>query len=96
MRSRSFFVFPGRHWTTTCASKIWKKAILHRKNAYFFKTQRGAEVGDIYMSLIRTAELSGISPFNYLCALMLNTERVIARPHDWLPWNYHLVLIPTV
>jgi hypothetical protein len=29
-----------------------KKAILHRKNALFYKTQNGADVGDIFMSLI--------------------------------------------
>jgi hypothetical protein len=28
-----------------------KRAILHRKNALFYKTQHGAFVGDIYMSL---------------------------------------------
>ena len=31
-----------------------KKAILHRKNAMFFKTANGAHVGDIFMSLIHT------------------------------------------
>jgi hypothetical protein len=31
-----------------------KKAILHRKNAMFYKTRRGARVGDIYMTLIHT------------------------------------------
>lgn len=29
-----------------------KKAILHRKNALFYKTDNGARVGDIFMSLI--------------------------------------------
>jgi hypothetical protein len=29
-----------------------KKVILHRKNAYFYKTQHGADVADLYMSLI--------------------------------------------
>ncbi|HEX9872391.1 MAG TPA: transposase, partial [Candidatus Tectomicrobia bacterium] len=33
-----------------------KKAILHRKNSLFFKTKNGAEVGDIYMSLIYTCQ----------------------------------------
>jgi len=34
--------------------RILKKAILHRKNALFYKTSRGAHVGDIFMSLIHT------------------------------------------
>ena len=32
-----------------------KKAILHRKNALFYKTRNGARVGDLFMSLIYTA-----------------------------------------
>ena len=65
-----------------------KKAILHRKNSYFYKTNNGASVGDIYMSLIHTAELAGTDPFQYLVALMRNPERVAQSPADWMPWNY--------
>jgi hypothetical protein len=36
-----------------------KKAILHRKNALFYKTQNGARVGDLFMSLIYTCQLNG-------------------------------------
>ena len=35
-----------------------KKAILHRKNALFYKTQNGARVGDLFMSLIYTCQLN--------------------------------------
>jgi transposase len=31
-----------------------KKAILHRKNALFYKTMNGARAGDLFMSLIHT------------------------------------------
>ena len=44
-----------------------KKAILHRKNALFYKTLNGAHVGDVFMSFIHTAELNDIKPFDYLC-----------------------------
>ena len=37
-----------------------KKAILHRKNSLFYKTRRGAEMGDPFMSLIHTCELNGV------------------------------------
>ena len=30
-----------------------KKAILHRKNSLFYKTQNGARIGDLFMSLIQ-------------------------------------------
>ena len=46
-----------------------KKAILHRKNALFYKTLNGARVGDIFMGLIYTAELNGVAPFDYLAPL---------------------------
>jgi hypothetical protein len=42
-----------------------KKAILHRKNSMFYKTRNGARIGDMYMSLIYTCELSGANA----CAL---------------------------
>src|SRR5262245_27846267 len=35
-----------------------KKAILHRKNALFYKTENGARVGDMFRSLIYTCELN--------------------------------------
>jgi hypothetical protein len=41
-----------------------KKAILNRKNALFYKTVNGAEVGDLFMSLIHTCELNGANPLN--------------------------------
>jgi len=36
----------------TCERAL-KKAVLNRKNAYFYRSKRGAEVGDLYMSLTR-------------------------------------------
>src|SRR5262245_53473514 len=43
-----------------------KQAILHRKNALFYKTQKGAHVGDLLMSLIYTCQLHEVNPFDYL------------------------------
>jgi transposase len=31
-----------------------KRAVLHRKNALFYRTLNGAQVGDLFMSLIHT------------------------------------------
>ena len=42
-----------------------KKAIMHRKNSLFYQTQNGADVGDLYMSLIHTCELNNVNPFDY-------------------------------
>jgi len=69
-----------------------KKAILHRKNSLFYKTQNGAWVGDIFMSLIHTAELSGANPFDYLCELQRHAGQVRENPQQWMPWNYRATL----
>src|SRR5512135_961626 len=65
-----------------------KKAILHRKNALFYKTRNGARVGDLFMSLIYTCELGGVNPFDYLTELERHAKEVAACPRDWMPWNY--------
>ena len=72
--------------------RILKKAILHRKNSYFFKTEHGAHVGDIFMSLIHTAELCGVQPFPYLVALLRYHEAAADDPAAWMPWNYQEAL----
>lgn len=69
-----------------------KKAILHRKNALFFKTRNGAQVGDMYMSLIHTCELCGANPFQYLNELLQHSDEVAANPAGWMPWTYQATL----
>ena len=54
---------PGAPLDNNICERALKKAILHRKNALFYKTLNGAQVGDLYMSLIHTAELNGVNPF---------------------------------
>jgi transposase len=65
-----------------------KKAILHRKNALFYKTRNGARVGDLFMSLIYTCQLNEANPFDYLTELQQHTEALAACPGRWMPWNY--------
>lgn len=65
-----------------------KKAILHRKNALFYKTQKGARVGDLFMSLIYTCQLNEANPFDYLTELQRHTDAIAACPERWMPWNY--------
>jgi transposase len=68
--------------------RMLKRAILHRKNSMFYKTCKGAKVGDIYMSLIHTCGLCRVNPFEYLQALQIHAHDVQARAALWLPWNY--------
>jgi hypothetical protein len=57
-----------------------KKAILHRKNALFYKTPNGARVGDLFMSLIYTCQLNGANPFDYMTQLQRHADLVAASP----------------
>jgi hypothetical protein len=61
----------------------------------FYKTRKGAEVGDIYMSLIHTCTLCRVNPFEYLQALQIHAHAVQARPALWLPWNFREQLAST-
>ena len=70
-----------------------KRAILHRKNAYFYKTENGARVGDLFMSLIHTCELNGVNPFDYLTELQKHADELCVHPADWMPWNYRDTLL---
>lgn len=69
-----------------------KMSIRHRKNSLFYKTMKGAVVGDLYMSLIHTCYHSKADPFDYLTQLQRHRGRVLADPGAWLPWNYRLQL----
>jgi transposase len=79
---------PGAPLDNNICERALKKAILHRKNALFYKTLAGAHVGDLFMSLIHTCELAGANPFDYLTALSRHADVVAATPSAWMPWNY--------
>jgi len=83
-----FLEVEGAPLDNNICERALKKAILHRKNSLFYKTVHGARVGDLYMSLIHTAELNGVAPFPWLVALMRHADEVAKEPDAWLPWNY--------
>jgi hypothetical protein len=72
-----------------------KKAILHRKNALFYKSQNGARVGDLFMSLIHSAELARVNPFDYLTVLLRHADQLATQPDRWLPWRYRETVAQT-
>ncbi|MBC8159206.1 MAG: IS66 family transposase [Alphaproteobacteria bacterium] len=86
---------PGAPLDNNICERALKKAILHRKNAYFYKTENGAHVGDLFMSLIHTCELNDINPFDYLTCVQKHAEAVALSPVDWMPWNYQGTLQST-
>ena len=88
-----FLRVPGAPLDNNICEQILKKAILHRKNALFFKTEHGAFIGDMFMSLIHTCNLGDVNPFEYLVALQKHSSAVFKNPGNWMPWNY-LASIP--
>jgi transposase len=82
----------GAPLDSNLVERALKKAILHRKNSLFYKTTNGAEVGDLFMSLIHTCELNGANPFDYLTELQKHAEELAANPAAWMPWNYRPTL----
>jgi len=83
-----FLRVPGAPLDNNICEQVLKRAILHRKNALFYKTLNGARVGDLFMSLIHTCQLNNVTPFDYLTELQRHAADLAARPEDWMPWNY--------
>jgi transposase len=78
----------GAPLDSNIVERALKKAILHRKNWLFYKTENGAEVGDLFMSLIHTCELNGANSFDYLTELQKHAAELAKNPAAWMPWNY--------
>ena len=78
----------GTPLDSNIVERALKKCILHRKNSLFYKTENGAEVGDLYMSLIHTCELNNANPFDYLTELQKHAAELEKNPTAWMPWNY--------
>ncbi len=87
-----FLRVPGAALDNNTAERLLKLPVLLRKAAMFYRSERGAVVGDIYMSLIRTATMHGQNPFDYLMALMIHCAVVAEAPEKWMPWNYRQTL----
>ena len=84
-----FLRVPGAPLDNNICERALKKAILHRKNALFYKTENGAHVGDLFMSLIHTCELCKADAFDYLTQLDIHETDMQKHPENWMPWNYH-------
>jgi hypothetical protein len=87
-----FLRVEGAPLDNNTSERALKKAILHRKNAMSYRTLAGAYVGDVFMSLIHTAELNDVAPFEYLVALQRHAAELAANPSAWMPWNYQKTL----
>jgi hypothetical protein len=83
-----FLKVPGAPLDNNETERLLKAAILHRKNSLHYKTQRGADVGDTFMTVIETCRANGVNPFEYMLAVVKNAEAARRDPGKWMPWNY--------
>ncbi len=83
-----FLEVPGAPLDNNLCEQLLKKSILHRKNSLFYKTEHGAYVGDLFMSLIHTCNLQDINPFEYLTILQKHSSEIFRNPAVWLPWTF--------
>jgi transposase len=83
-----FLRVPGAPLDNNLCEQALKRAVLHRKGSLFYRTLRGAQMGDCFMSLIHTCRLCNVNAFDYLTALIERSPDVIAAAAKWLPWNY--------
>jgi len=90
-----FLQVPGAPLDNNIAERALKKAILHRKNSLFYKNRNGAQMGDLFMSLIHTCELNHVNPFDYLSELQRHAGELKQTPSEWMPWNYRETLART-
>ena len=91
-RLTQFLRVPGAPIDNNIAERLLKSAISHRKNSLHYRTVRGAQVGDLFMSVIQTCRANLVNPFDYMLALVRHAPAVKAAPARWLPWNYQEAL----
>lgn len=83
-----FLRTPGVPLDTNRVEQFLRVSKRYFRNSSFYLTDTGAEVGDIMMSLIRTAVDAGISPVDYLEWCLENFEDLSVNPQNYFPWAY--------
>jgi transposase len=87
-----FLTVAGAPLDNNICERALKIAIRHRKNSLYYRTQRGAWVGDLFMSFIHTCSLMGVNAFDYTTVLLRNADKLADDPGRWMPWNYKQTL----
>lgn len=83
-----FLRIPGVPVHNNDAERLIKQAVRNRKNAYFYRNETGAKIGDILMSMMETCILNDANPWEYLVAIQKYQKDVRKNPALWLPWVY--------
>ncbi len=71
-RLTGFLKFEGAPLDNNEAERTLKRAIRHRRNSLFYRTEHGAAVGDVLMSIIATVIANGLNPIAFLTEALKN------------------------
>jgi transposase len=89
----AFTKYVGALLTSNAVEQAIKLIALHRKNAGFFMTLKGAWNSDVIMSVGATATGCDVNPYDYFVTLLRYRELVKKDPWAFLPWEYQKTLI---
>ena len=65
-----------------------RRPVLLRNNSLFFKTEHGANVSGLLMSILATCQANAVNAWEYLLSAYRNARAVREKPEDWLPWRW--------
>ncbi len=92
-RLTRFLRVAGAPLDNNTVERALKTVIRHRKNSLYYRTETGAWVGDLFMSMIHTCNLMGVNAFKYITVLLRNADKLAADPDRWMPWNFEQTLL---
>lgn len=81
-----FLQTPRAPLDNNICERALKLVVLQRKNSNYFRSDVGAFVSDVIMSVLQTCYLNNAEPFGYLVELISNASAVRSAPEQWLPW----------
>ena len=87
-RLTKFCEVPGVPLDTNVVEQMLIIPVRYLAGSFNYKTQNGADVGDRHMSLIATANASGVEPVAYLTECLKNHDDLAQRPEYYFPWVY--------
>lgn len=83
-----FCHLPGARIDNNRLEATLKLVIRNRKNAGFFRSQRGADTSDVITTLIATCAAHEVNIIDYLNHIQRHQLAASLNPQDFLPWNF--------
>ena len=80
-----FLRVPGAPLDNNICEQALKRCIQHWKNSLFYRTTQRAYIGDLFMSLTHTCNLTRVNPLDYLIALQKYSAKMFKYPSQWMP-----------